>query len=54
MTVHANLTISPEVIQALERWYDDRARLEPQGVYPDAPRETLPFLRVLTAIRNAL
>ena len=54
MTAHAKLTITPEVVQALERWYADRARLEPQGVYPDPPREALPFLRVLAAIRNTL
>jgi hypothetical protein len=50
MTVHAKLTITPEVVQALEKWCTDRARLEPQGVYTDVPREAVPFLRALTAI----
>ena len=52
MTAHAKLTITTEVVQALERWYADRARLEPQGMYPDPPREAVPFLRALTAIRG--
>ena len=50
MTAHAKLTITPEVVQALEKWYADRARLEPQGVYPDVPREAVPLFRALTAI----
>ena len=52
MTVHAKLTITAEVVQALERWYTDRARLEPQGVYTDVPREAVPLFKALTAINR--